>query len=177
VEPTAQAARANALVSLTNDHRKKLAAYARLRARGTSFESDDLLQNAYTRWMASDAAETTPERTFEYLLGAIRNTAFNERRRVGTEQRHFGRREFAVDGEPDPVESAPDPAGSQEDERLLADLYELFSNDSDIQGLLILQGADRAEILRELDWNVTRYETVQKRKKRMIARFINEGKI
>ena len=38
-------------------------------------------------------------------------------------------------------------------------------------------GAERADVLRELGWDVTKYETVQKRKKRMVARLINEGKI
>jgi DNA-directed RNA polymerase specialized sigma24 family protein len=177
VGSSAQAARADALLSLEDGQKKALVAYARLRARGTVFEFNDLLQGAYARWLSSDVPVSTPEGTFDYLRGAIRNTVSNEFRRIGTERRLFGEREFAVDGQQDPIENSPDPAGTQEDERMLAQLYELFAADPDIQSLLILQGAERAEILAELGWDVTKYETVQKRKKRMMARLINEGKI
>jgi hypothetical protein len=37
--------------------------------------------------------------------------------------------------------------------------------------------ATRAEIQAELGWDNTKYETVQKRKKRLIARFTIEGKL
>lgn len=56
-------------------------------------------------------------------------------------------------------------------------LYELFSNDPEIQNLLILQDASRSEILKELGWSLTTYETVVKGKKRRMARLLNEGKI
>jgi hypothetical protein len=90
-----------------------------------------------------------------------------------------GTRAVAVEGHPDPIDVALDPAPSQEDALTLRQLYELCACDSDVQMLLMLQadGAERADILREFGWDVTKYETVQKRKRKIVARLINEGKI
>lgn len=172
-----QAIRSNALRLLTEDQQKRLRVHAEFRANGSPFEPTDLLQAAFARWLSSKVPVTTAEDTYKYLCGAMRNTASNERRRAATERGIFGARAFALDGRQDPMEAAPDPAGSQEDGLLLSELYGLFAEDPDVQNLLILQGAERAEILEELGWNVTKYETVQKRKKRGMARLLKEGRI
>ncbi|WP_315755846.1 MULTISPECIES: hypothetical protein [unclassified Bradyrhizobium] len=175
----AQAARADALRALTDDHRKVLVADARLRARGTSYEFEDLLHGAYERWMASDKAVAGPAETCSFLRGAIRSIASNERRHTDMVRRVEGDRAVAVEGVPDPIEAAPDRSSSPEDAILLAQLYQLCGHDPDVQTLLMFQedGAERADILRELGWDVTKYETVQKRKRKMVARLFNEGKI
>jgi hypothetical protein len=156
-----------------------LVADARFRARGTLFESGDLLNGAYERWMASEKPVAGASETCAFLRGAIRSIASNGRRHAAMVRRVEGDRVVAADGEPDPVEAASDPAASQEDDLLLEQLYELCSTDSDVQTLLMFQaeGAGRADVLRDLDWDVTKYETVQKRKRKMVARLINEGKI
>ena len=171
--------RANALRALTDDHRKTLVADARLRSRGTAFEFGDLLNGAYERWMVSEKPVTGPAETCAFLRGAIRSIASNERRHAATVRRMDGERIVAADGEPDPMAAVPDRTASPEEALFLAQLYELCAVDPDVQTLLMYQddGAERAEVLRELGWNVTKYETVQKRKKRMMARLINEGKI
>lgn len=175
----AQPARADALRALTDDQRVKLEADARLRARGTSFDFEDLVQGAYERWMASDKAVTGVEETYSFLRGAIRSLASNDRRHASTIRRVHGVRSTASEGDPDPAETVADPAASQETSLVLNQLYDLCANDPEVQALLILQddGAERADVLQELGWDVTRYETVQKRKKKMVARLINEGKI
>jgi hypothetical protein len=90
-----------------------------------------------------------------------------------------GERIVAVDGEPDPLEAVPDRTASPEGAIFLAQLYELCAVDPDVQTLIMYQddGAERADVLKELGWDVTKYETVQKRKKRMIARLIIEEKL
>ena len=77
------------------------------------------------------------------------------------------------------MDTVPDRTASPEGALILAQLYELCAEDPDVQTLLMYQddGAERADVLRELGWDVTKHETVQKRKKRMVARLINEGKI
>jgi hypothetical protein len=171
--------RADALRALTDDHRKALVADARLRARGTSYEFGDLLNGAYERWMVSDKPVVGPAETCTFLRGAIRSIASNEHRHAATVRRADGERIVAVEGEPDPMEAVPDRTASPEGALILAQLYELTAEDPDVQTLLMYQddGAERADVLRELGWDVTKYETVQKRKKRMVARLINEGKI
>ena len=172
-------ARADALRALTDDHRKVLVADARLRARGTSYEFGDLLNGAYERWMVSDKPVVGPAETYTFLRGAIRSIASNDRRHAATVRRMDGDRIVAVEGEPDPMDAVPDRTASPEGALMLAQLYELTAEDPDVQSLLMYQddGAERADVLRELGWDVTKYETVQKRKKRMVARLINEGKI
>ncbi|MBR0684438.1 hypothetical protein JQ594_00800 [Bradyrhizobium manausense] len=90
-----------------------------------------------------------------------------------------GERSVAAEGEPDPMESVPDPTASQEDTVFLGELYDLCAHDPDVQSLLVYQiePVERAQILSELGWDVTKYETVQKRKKRIVGRLISEGRI
>jgi hypothetical protein len=175
----AQSVRADALQALTDDHRKTLVAEARLRARGTSYDFGDLLNGAYERWMASEKAIVGPVETCTFLRGAIRSIASNERRHAAMVRRVDGDRVVAFEGEPDPMDSAPDRASSPESALILAQLYELCAHDPDVQTLLMFQddGAERADVLRDMSWDVTKYETVQKRKKKLVARLINEGKI
>ncbi|UPJ68587.1 hypothetical protein [Bradyrhizobium sp. 191] len=175
----AQPARADALRALTDEQRIKLEVDARLRARGTSFDFEDLLQGAYERWMTSDKPVTGTAETYGFLRGAIRSIASNERRHAATIRRVHGERFTAAEGDPDPAENVADPTASQEDSLVLNQFYDLCANDPEIQTLLMLldEGAERAEVLQELGWDVTKYETVQKRKRKMVARLINEGKI
>lgn len=175
----ATTARADALRALTDDHRKTLVADTRLRAPGTSYEPGDLLNGAYERWLASEKPIVGPSETCTFLRGAIRSIASNDHRHAATVRRMDGERIVAVDGQPDPLEAVPDRTASPEAAIFLAQLYELCAVDPDVQALIMYQddGAERADVLKELGWDVTKYETVQKRKKRMIARLIIEEKL
>ena len=179
MERAAQGVRADALQALTEDHRKTLVAAARLRARGTSYEYGDLLNGAYERWLASEKPVIGPAQTYKFLLGAIRSMASNDRRHAALVRAVDGERAVAFPGEEDPMDAAPDPQASPEAAMFLSQLYELCAHDPDVQTLLMFQddNAERADVLRELGWDVTKYETVQKRKKKLVARLFNEGKI
>jgi DNA-directed RNA polymerase specialized sigma24 family protein len=180
VQPTeGRMARANALRALTDDQTKILIADAKLRRNGTPFEYRDLLQGAYERWLSSEKPIEAPSETLRFLRGAMRSIASNERRHAAMARRIDGTRVVAVDERPDPIEAAPDPAPSQEDALVLTQLFELCADDAEVQMLLMLQAenAERADIMRELEWDVIRYETVQKRKRKKVARLFSEGKI
>jgi hypothetical protein len=174
-----QSIKATALLMLTADQRKKLAAQAHIKARGTSLEGGDLLQGAYERWLKSDVAAGDNETTYDFLWGAINSIASNDRRRHATVRRMEGDRVVAAStGDPDPVEMAPDGGSSSEDAFLREQIYGLCEDD-EIRTLLVYQdvGLSRAEILSETGWNVTQYETVKKRMKKWGVRLFKEGKI
>ena len=109
-----QSIRASALLVLTDDQRKRLAAQARLKARGTSLEADDLLQGARERWLKSDVAVGETRDHVRFPWGAINSIAFNDRRRRTTVRRTDGERVVAVSADGlDPIETAPDPMASR----------------------------------------------------------------
>jgi DNA-directed RNA polymerase specialized sigma24 family protein len=171
--------KATALLMLTADQRKKLAALARVKARGTSLEPDDLLQGARERWLRSDVETQGNDATFHFLWGAVSSIASNDRRRQKTVQRSIGDRVVTEGvGGPDALETAPDTGSSPEDNYLREQIYGLCEDD-EVRTLLIHQsvGTSRAEILCELGWNITKYETVKKRMTKWGARLLKEGKI
>jgi DNA-directed RNA polymerase specialized sigma24 family protein len=172
--------RAAALGALTEDQQKRLAAYARIMSPNTGEEADDLLQGAQLRWLASDEPIESPERTYRFLLGAMSSIRSNIFRHAAVVRRTMGVRVVAAtESEEDPIELAPDSGASQETGVFGQQLYNLCTDDPDLQMLLMCQldRATRAEIQAELGWNDTKYETVQKRKKRLVARWIVEGKL
>jgi DNA-directed RNA polymerase specialized sigma24 family protein len=171
--------KATALLMLTADQRRKLAALARVKARGSTLEPDDLLQEARERWLKSDILAEGNDATFDFLWGAINSIASNSWRREATVRRKEGARVVAASPHsPDPVETAPDVGPSPEDAYLREQIYGLCEDD-EVRTLLLHQddGAPRAEILSELGWNVTKYETVKKRMKKWGTRLFKEGKI
>jgi hypothetical protein len=76
-----------------------------------------------------------------------------------------------------PIQLAPDPRTSQEDSLFIHQLYDMCAGDSDIQLFLMCQcdQCTRSEIQQELGWDDNKYEAVQKRKLRLIARWMGEG--
>lgn len=172
--------RAAALQALDEDQRKHLAAYARIMSANTGEEGEDLLQDAFSRWLTSDDPVEGPERTYDFLRGAISSIRSNIFRHAKVVRRIEGVREVATSmEEQDPIELAADPGVSHEVTVFSQQLYDLCADDSDMQMLLMCQldRATRAEIQAELGWNDTKYETVQKRKKRLVARWMIEGKL
>jgi hypothetical protein len=174
---TDQSPKAAALLTLTADQRKKLAALARVKARGTTLEAADLLQGAKARWLNPDSK--AGDDAFVVLSGAVNSIASNDRRRSATVRRVEGKRLVAASVDaPDPIELAQDLSPSQDDAYLREQIYEIC-DDEEIKTLLLLldDNATRAEILAETGWDITNYETVRKRMKKWGASLYKEGKL
>lgn len=132
--------RAAALTALSEDQKKRLAAFARFMSHGTGDEGDDLLQGAFVRWLASDKPVEGPEQTCQFLREAISSIRSNIFRHEKVVRRLEGVRAVAQeDAEEDPVEQAADPAASTEAVVFFQQLYDLCANDEEIQLLLVAQ--------------------------------------
>jgi DNA-directed RNA polymerase specialized sigma24 family protein len=148
-------------------------------SRGTGREGEDLLQEAFARWLGSDKAIEGPEQTCNFVQGAIRSIRFNIFRHEKVVRRYEGVRAVAGDGDDeDPLDQAADPGVSTEGPLFVQQLYDLCE-DEEIQLLLMAQAdnATPAEIQTDLDWNEKKYKAVQKRKRRLVIRFMLEGKL
>ncbi len=172
-----QSHKAAALLALTADQRKKLAALAHVKARGTGLEAQDLLQGARERWLKSDLTDEN-DMVFDFLLGAVNSIASNDRRRRATVRRLEGERLVAASADgPDPIEFA-ELKPSQEDTYLREQVYALCEDDEVRTLLLHLEdNATRADILADTGWDVTKYETVRKRMKKWGIPLFKEGKM
>lgn len=172
--------RADALEALSADQRKRLAGLARLMAPNTGETGEDLLQAAQLRWLESSVPVEGPDRTCEFLCGAISSIQSNIFRHQKLVRKVDGVRAFAAspDGQ-DPIELGVDPAASQEDTVFAQQLYDLCANDSEVQTLVMYDSEriGRAEIRAEMGWDDKKYDAVRKRKLRMIARWKIEGKL
>ncbi len=171
--------RAAVLGALSEEQRKRLAAYARIMSQGTGDEGDDLLQGAFARWLASDKPVEGPEQTCKFLREAISSIRSNIFRHERVVRRLEGERAVKKEDEEDePLDRAADPAASTEGPLFVQQVYDLC-NDEDIQLLLMAQ-ADRAtpeEIKADCRWDDKKYETLQKRKRRLVIRLMREGKL
>ena len=76
-KPVQGGERQAALMALNEDQRKRLAVYAEISSRGTGSEGDDLLQEAFARWLGSDKLIEGPEQTCNFLRRAISSIRFN----------------------------------------------------------------------------------------------------
>jgi DNA-directed RNA polymerase specialized sigma24 family protein len=171
--------RAAALVALSEDQRKQLAAYAQIVSRGTGSEGDELLQEAFARWLGSGKPVEGPEQTCNFLRGAIRSIRFNTFRHEKVVRRYEGVRALAEEGdEEDPLDQAADPAASTEGPLFVQQLYDLCE-DEEVQLLLTAQtdNATPAEIHADLGWDERKYKAVQKKKRRLVIRWMLEGKL
>jgi DNA-directed RNA polymerase specialized sigma24 family protein len=170
--------RAGALIALSEDQRKQLAAYARIVSGGTGDEGTDLLQEAFARWLASGKPVQGPKQTYEFLRGAIRSVRSNILRHRKVVRRFEGVRAVAEDEE-DPVDQAADPASSTEAPAFFQQVYDLCDGDGEIQLLLMarLDNGTPVEIRVDLGWDDKKYEAVQKRMKRLVVRWMLEGKL
>jgi DNA-directed RNA polymerase specialized sigma24 family protein len=171
--------RAAALMALNEDQRKQLAAYAKISSRGTGSEGDDLLQEAFARWLGSDKLIEGPEQTCNFLRRAISSIRFNIFRHGKVVRRYEGVRAVAENGdEEDPLDQVADPAASTEGPLFVQQLYDLCE-DEEVQSLLTVQAdnATPAEIQAELGWDEKKYKAVQKKKRRLVIRLMLEGKL
>jgi DNA-directed RNA polymerase specialized sigma24 family protein len=178
-KPVQANGRAAALVALSADQRKQLAAYAQMMSQGTGNEGQDLLQEAFARWLGSDKPVEGPEETCKFLRGAISSIRFNTFRHEKVVHRYEGVRAVADEDEEYPLEQAADPAASTEGPLFVQQIYDLCDDDEEVQLLLTAQ-ADNAtpeEIQAELGWDERKYKAVQKRKRRLVIRWTLEGKL
>lgn len=105
--------RADALDALDRDQRTQLAAFAELMSRGTGDDGDDLLQEAIRRWLDSDVPVLDPERTCNFLRGAISSIRSNRFRKQRTVERVEGRRALELEHEEEePLDRAADPTAA-----------------------------------------------------------------
>lgn len=172
--------RSAALAALSEDEVKQLAAYARIMSNGTGLEGDDLLQDTYVRWLKSSKPIEGPEQTVNFLRQAISSIRSNHFRHERVVHRYEGIRALTEDGdEEDPLDQAADPTASTEGPLFHQQVYDLCADDEEVQLLLMKQWdrATPAEIRAELGWDETKYETVQKRKRRLMIRWTLEGKL
>lgn len=173
--------RGAAIAALSKDQVRRLAAFANLCSRGLDLDGQDLLQTAYKRWLGSDRPVVGPAETATYLFAALKSIRFNEFRRRRLEAAAIGTR---LEGDPDdedadpPVETVPDGATSAEDSMFVQQLYDAL-DDPELKLLIlhIATGTPRTEIQAELGWDAKKYDAVQKRKLRAVAKLINEGRI
>lgn len=178
-KPVQTTDRAAALDALSKDQRKRLAAYARFCSINTGEGPDDVLQSAQMRWLESDTPVEGPERTYQFLWGAMTSIRSNSFRHAAVVRETHGVRVTAsIESGRDPIDLAPDERDARETVTFAQQLYDLCAGDGELQMLLMCQldRANRADIQAELGWDDTKYETVQKRKKRLIARWKLEGK-
>ncbi len=94
-------------------------------------------------------------------------------------QRFEGERAFKQEDEgEEPLDRAADPSASTEGPLYVQQVYDLC-DDEEIQLLLTAQ-ADRAkpeQVKADLGWDDKKYETVLKRKRRLVIRLMREGKL
>lgn len=171
--------RAAALMALSDDQRKRLMAFARIRSAGTDFEDDDLFNEAVLRWMKSAVPMVGQDETCRFLVGAINGILSNHRRHERVVEKYDGRRVVAVnEDDGDPAENVADPMAATDGMTFIQQVYDLCDDD-EIRELVMAQ-ADNAkpdDIKREFGWDDTRYDTVLKRKRRMAIRLMREGKL
>ena len=173
--------RVAALAALDENQVKQLAAFANLCSSGLLEDGQDLLQATYQRWLGSEVPVVGPIETVRFLFGAIRSIKFNEFRRKRAERAAFGNRAEPDANEPDsedPIELVAANAATAEDSVYAQQLYDAL-DDTELQ-LLILhlaEGTPRAQIQAELKWDDKKYDAVQKRKLRTVAKLMREGKI
>jgi DNA-directed RNA polymerase specialized sigma24 family protein len=149
-------------------------------SRGTGDEGDDLLNEAFARWMASDKPVEGPEQTCNFLRGAISSIRFNIFRHYKVVRRVEGVRAVAQeDDQEDPLDQAADPAASTEGLLFVQQVYDLCDGDEEVQLLLMAQAENATpdQIQRDFGWDEKKYKAVQKRKRRLVIRWTLEGKL
>ena len=175
--------RVAALDSLDLDAKRRLAGYARLCAKGLPDEGHDLLQSAYLRWLESDKPIGSAADTEDYLFDAISSIRSNAFRRQRTEKRAIGTRvNFTGEGSDEvaPAELVASQDSSAEDQKVAQQIYDAVAGDDDDIALYVMELAgntSRADIMRDLGWDLRKYQAVQKRTNRKIAKLMQEGKI
>lgn len=173
-----ETARSNALNALDDAQLKKLVQISRLLA-PPSIEPSDLLHGAYLRWLESDKAIESPEATYRFLVGAMKSIRSNTFRHQGVVKRALGDRIQSSEEGGDGTELLTATDAVAEDSKYAQQVFDLFADDPEIQEyiFMLFDGAKRAEIQAELGWDDQKYQAVQKRRNRAMAKFISEGRV
>jgi hypothetical protein len=114
------------------------------------------------------------------LRGAVSSVRSNIFRHQKVVRRFEGARAVAQEeDEEDPVDQAADPAASTESAVFFQQVYDLCEGDEEIQLLLMarLNNGTPAEVRVDLGWDDKKYKAVQKRMRRLVVRWMLEGKL
>lgn len=170
--------RGAALDALDDAQMKKLATISRVLAIAP-MEPKDLLQDACVRWLQSDTPIESPDRTYSFVRDAMKSLRFNDLRHAGVVKRALGERLQSPNDGGDGTEQLKSAVASAEDSKVAQQAFDLFSNDPDVQEyiLKLMDGASPDDIQAELGWDKHKYQAVQKRRVRAVAKFIAEGKL
>ncbi len=173
--------RGAALLALSPDQKKRLGALSRALAQGTGDEGSDLLQAAQVRWLKTTSTDDlTPDAVCTFLAAAMYSIRSNRFRQLRGQQLQFGTRlvpSIGDDDLEDPVERVEDRTQSTEDCVFAQQIYDRCEDDPDIQSYLMyrLERSSRAQIQADAGWEDNKYEAIQKRFSRLVARWKIEG--
>ncbi|RYG99169.1 MAG: sigma-70 family RNA polymerase sigma factor [Alphaproteobacteria bacterium] len=175
---TSNGIRGAALDALDDAHMKKLTTISRLLAIAPT-EPADLLQDAFLRWLQSDVPIEGPDRTYSYVRDAMKSIRYNARRHLEVVKGALGERMHASEEGGDVFEMLKPHHSTVDDGKIAQQAYDLFADDPEVQEyiLKLMDGASPEEIQAELGWTKLKYQAVQKRRARAVAKFIAEGKL
>lgn len=170
--------RGAALGALDDAQMKKLELISRVLAI-SPMEPKDLLHDACMRWLQSDTPVEGPDRTYSFIRDAMKSLRSNNLRHAGVVKRALGDRLQSPADAGDGTEQLTAVAASVEDSKVVQQAFDLFADDPEVQEYILkfMDGASRAEIQAELGWDDRKYEAVQKRRARAVAKFKAEGKL
>ena len=156
-----------------------MAAYARIMSTAPAMRAMTFCRKHFAVGWPPTRRWKGPEQTCNFLRDAISSIRSNIFRHKKVVRRLEGERAYKQEDEEDePLDRAADPSASTEGPLFVQQVYDLC-DDEEIKDLLTAQ-VDRAtpeEIKAELGWDDTKYETVQKRKRRLVIRLMREGKL
>lgn len=170
--------RGAALDALDDAQMKKLTAISRLLAIAP-MEPKDLLHDACLRWLQSDIPVEGPDRTYSFIRDAMKSLRSNALRHAGVVKQAIGDRLQPSQDGGDVSELLTSPSSSVEDSKVVQQAFDLFADDLEVQQYILkfMDGASPDEIQAELGWDKLKYQAVQKRRARAVAKFIAEGKL
>lgn len=170
--------RGAALSALDDAQMKKLELISRVLAK-PAMEPKVLLHDAFVRWLQSDTPIEGPERTFAFIRDAMKSIRSNTFRHARVVKGALGDRLQTQEDAEDIAEQQPSSAASAEDSKTVQQAFDLFADDPEVQEyiLKLMDGASPDEIQIELGWDKLKYQAVQKRRSRAVAKFIAEGSL
>ena len=158
-----------------------MAAYARLLSRGMREEAEDLLHSAIARWLGSNVPVECSARTASFLADAMKSIRWNTFRRAKLVRKFEGERAYREeDEETEPVELGADPSQKTEEFVYAQEVFRLCTGEDEEVQLLLLAQLDNGtpeQIKTELGWDAKKFESVRKRKRRLVIQLIAEGKL
>jgi hypothetical protein len=173
--------RGAALLALSPDQKKRLQVLSRALSQGTGDEGGDLIQAAQVRWLkTSSCDDLTPDAVCKFLAEAMYSIRSNRFRQLRGQQRQLGNRLVPAVGDDEaeePVECVEDRTQSAEDYAFAQQIYDRCKDDPEIQSYIMyrLERSSRTQMQEDAGWADNKYEAIQKRFNRMVAKWKIEG--